>query len=310
MDLTIEDVFDQRPLSYSNGVYSFLSSITNSNYTDNWSKQWLRFRDTQLDSHNGTTISRDYLSLLLGGPLESLASKTVLEIGAGAGRFTEYFTQYARQVVAVDYSEAIYCNIGLNHSNVLAVRADLLNMPRMKMKFDLVYCRGVLQHTPDPLSAMLALHQWVTPEGYVAFDCYNVPSRPLPKYIWRPVIKRLFTYNSFSEFLDRYAKLLLKIRWSFLTPIPQRFRRYPRAAVNYLIPLADYRWRFSLNEEQLIEWSKMDTLDAMFAHYDYPQRPEVIIHTLKNSGVELLFADHHKNIFRSRPGVNFAHPNQ
>jgi len=42
-----------------------------------------RFRDIQLDSVNGTAISKSYLEQLIGSPIELLDGKTVLEVGAG-----------------------------------------------------------------------------------------------------------------------------------------------------------------------------------------------------------------------------------
>src|SRR5207247_7259004 len=148
------------------------SFVDDHHYARNFGKQWTRFRDIQLDSVNGTTISKAYLEELIGFPIERLAGKTVLEIGAGAGRFTEYFVKHAKLVVAVDLSEAIFVNTALGADNLIPAQANLLEMPPLKMAFDLVYCRGVLQHTPDPAQSIAHLHRWVAATGMVAFDIY------------------------------------------------------------------------------------------------------------------------------------------
>lgn len=58
-------------------------------YASAFGAQWKRFQRTQLDSHTKTTLSRDRLERIAGGSLDVFAGKTVLEVGCGAGRFTE-----------------------------------------------------------------------------------------------------------------------------------------------------------------------------------------------------------------------------
>ena len=275
-------------------VPSFVSGL---HYADNFSKQWSRFRDSQLDSVNGTSISREYLERLIGHPLEYLAGKTILEVGAGAGRFTEHLIRYARVVVAMDLSEAIFVNAALGADSVIAAQADLLHMPRMKMKFDLVVCRGVLQHTPDPAKAIELIHRWVAAGGVVAFDIYAPGrlGRLGAKYLLRPVIQRLFTFDSLSNFLERHAERMLRIRWGLQPFLPGRSKRL----LDYVLPIYDYRGVLPLSEDQLVEWGKLDTLDAMFARYDNPMKYEAVLNLLRTLGCRVLAADPKMNFFRT-----------
>ncbi len=275
-------------------VPSFVSA---QHYAENFSKQWSRFRDIQLDSVNGTSISREYLEQLIGHPLGYLAGKTILEVGAGAGRFTEYLIRHASLVVAIDLSEAIFVNAGLGAESLVAAQADLLHMPHMKMKFDLVFCRGMLQHTPEPARAIELIHRWVAPGGVVAFDIY-APGRfgkLGAKYLLRPVIQRLFTFDSLSRFLERYAEQVLRIRWALKPFLPRRSKRL----LDYVLPVYDYRGFHPLSEEQLIEWGKLDTLDAMFARYDNPMKYEHVIDLLRTLHCQVLSADPKMNFFRT-----------
>ena len=146
------------------------SFVDGHQYAGNFGKQWARFRDIQLDSVNGTTISKAYLEELIGFPIERLAGKTVLEIGAGAGRFTEYFVKHAKLVVAVDLSEAIFVNTALGADNLIPAQANLLGMPPLKMAY-------------------------------------------APGTILRPIIQRVFTYESFLRFRERHAEPILRFRW-------------------------------------------------------------------------------------------------
>src|SRR5258708_31060874 len=74
------------------GIPRFVESA---NYAAGFGLQWKAFSKTQLDSHTSLTISRDRLAGALGGSLEVLQGKSVLEVGCGAGRFTEVMLEAA-----------------------------------------------------------------------------------------------------------------------------------------------------------------------------------------------------------------------
>ena len=58
-------------------------------YADAFGLQWKQYRLTQLDSHTGSPITAERARRCLGDIASSLGGKQVLEIGCGAGRFTE-----------------------------------------------------------------------------------------------------------------------------------------------------------------------------------------------------------------------------
>ncbi|MEW6544183.1 MAG: methyltransferase domain-containing protein [Nitrospirota bacterium] len=302
--LHFRDVFDAEPSSVI-GVKGRVtgqecqvpSFVSGQHYATNFGKQWARFRDIQLDSVNGTTVSKQYLEELIGFPVERLAGKTVLEIGAGAGRFTEYFVRHARLVVAIDLSEAIFVNVALGAENLIPAQANLLTMPPLKIKFDLVYCRGVLQHTPDPPQSIALLHRWVAPDGLVAFDIYapGTLGRFDAKYLLRPVIQRVFTYESFLRFLERYAEPILRLRWKLKPFLPGKTKQL----LDFVLPVYDYRGFHPLSDDQVIEWGKLDTLDAFFARYDNPMTFEQVLEVLRRLGCRVLSADRKMNFFRT-----------
>jgi 2-polyprenyl-3-methyl-5-hydroxy-6-metoxy-1,4-benzoquinol methylase len=273
------------------------SFVPGRHYAENFGKQWARFQDIQLDSKNGTSISKDYLEQLIQCRVEDLAGKTVLEIGAGAGRFTEHFVRHARFVVAVDLSEAIFVNAALGADNLVAAQTDLLDMPKMTQKFDLVYCRGVLQHTPDPEKSITLLHRWVEPTGFVAFDIYppGTLGRFGAKYVLRPIIQRFFSYDSFLAFLERHAEWLLRLRWRVKPFLPWKMKQL----LDIALPVYDYRGVLPLTDSQLVEWGKLDTLDAMFATYDNPMKYEEVMALLRALHCLVLSSDSRMNFFRT-----------
>ena len=76
-------------------------------YAESFGLQWNAYRRTQLDSYTGCSYSRLRLERCLGLPLVSLADKTVLEVGAGAGRFSEWLLPHSGGFVALDASTAV-----------------------------------------------------------------------------------------------------------------------------------------------------------------------------------------------------------
>src|SRR5206468_1645705 len=61
---------------------------------------------------------------------------------------------------------------------VLILRGDLLRPPLAKGTFDRIYSIGVLDHTPDPRRAFLALARSLKPGGRIAIWVYR-KERPL-----------------------------------------------------------------------------------------------------------------------------------
>ncbi|MFN6093342.1 MAG: class I SAM-dependent methyltransferase, partial [Bacteroidota bacterium] len=69
-----------------NGIPRF---VPQENYASAFGLQWKTYAKTQLDSFSNTSITQDRLERCMGMPISGLKDKTVLEVGAGAGRFTE-----------------------------------------------------------------------------------------------------------------------------------------------------------------------------------------------------------------------------
>ncbi|MBI5510239.1 MAG: class I SAM-dependent methyltransferase [Deltaproteobacteria bacterium] len=267
-------------------------------YLENFGVQWQRYRDTQLDSKNGTTISHDFLVRVLGSPLESLRGKTVLEIGAGAGRFSEHLAEHARLLICVDSSDAIWVNAARGRSNVALVHGDLFTMPAPVPPVDLVLCRGVLQHTPDPPAAIHRLHQLARPGGEVVFDIYGPGrlGRLEAKYLWRRVVPRVFAWSQFEALLRTVAEPALRMRWRVKPLLPGRSKR----VLDYFIPIWDYKGVLPLGDAELVEWAILDTLDALYAVHDHPMTAAQVLAVIEGLACDVVSADTANNFFRTR----------
>lgn len=107
------------------------------------------------------------------GP-EFFRGKLVLDAGCGTGRHAHHAARYGADVVAADLGPAIEVAQRNNAAleNVLAVQADLYDLPFADGTFDFAYSLGVLHHLPDPEGAFRELLRVVRPGGDVTIYVY------------------------------------------------------------------------------------------------------------------------------------------
>jgi SAM-dependent methyltransferase len=238
-------------------------------YAEGFGEQWNRWRLVQLDSHTGKPLSRTRLERGTGWDLDELRGERVLEIGCGAGRFTEVLAAAGAEVCAVDATSAVdACRRTVREApNVHLLQADLLALPLEPGSFDRVLCYGVLQHMPDPRAAFHALVAQVRPGGLLAADVYRRPEyvdRWSSKYLWRPLTTRL-PPRQLRRAVEWYVP-----RW---LPIDTRLARVPRIGrfLVALVPCWNYAGLLPLDREELVAWAVLDTYDALSPRYDHPQ---------------------------------------
>lgn len=295
------------------GIPRFVDS---SLYAAAFGRQWKAHPRTQLDSDTGVPISRDRLVRCLGGSLDAVRGKTVLEVGCGAGRFTEILLEAGARVVACDLSDAVEVNAancgGPAH---FPVQADVLRLPVAQAAFDVVLALGVVQHTPNPEASIAALANCVRPGGLLVLDHYTV----LPRDTWlfrtltalhpRSVVRELLLRLP-GPFDTRAADLVTRV----LLPVHRAFWR-PGAAVGRVrrllrraSPLSDYYDRYSqLGPERLAEWSRLDTHDALTDRYKHLRNPEQIAAALRFAGmtdIEVAYGGNGVEARARRPSVN------
>ena len=78
-----------------------------STYRMTFGWQMERFRQSQLDSVNGTGLSATRFYEGTGWDPEELRGQRILEVGCGAGRFTEIMTRGGAHVTSIDYSDVV-----------------------------------------------------------------------------------------------------------------------------------------------------------------------------------------------------------
>ena len=270
--------------------------VPNSSYTSNFGLQWNHFRRTQLDRFNGTTISSDRFYSSTGWSHQELQGQRILEVGCGAGRFTQVMLDAGAEVWSLDYSTAVDACWGNNgpHPKLCVVQGNLYDMPFERSSFDKVLCFGVLQHTPDVKRAFMSLPSFLKPHGKLAVDFYRKekwPTRWTSKYLWRPLTKRMP-----NELLFKFVAWYVP-RWlPFDNRLDEmtffwRFAKYVRG----IMPCWNYAGMLPLTDELLKEWAVLDTFDALSPTYDQPQSIDVVRPWFQEAGLSNVNVRHGDN---------------
>ena len=238
-------------------------------YTDSFGFQWNIHAKTQLDSYTGISNSRERLFDSTGWP-EKMPGEKILEAGSGAGRFTEILLTTGADVWSFDDSEAVSANKANNggHPNLHLFRANIYDLELPPGSFDRVVCLGVLQHTPDPKAAFMSLARQVRPGGRLAIDVYALRITGLLhwKYVLRPITKRMDKKRLYRVVQSTVPHLL---------PLAVLMRKIGGIAGARLIPVCEYS-NLGLTPERHVEWSILDTFDALSPRHDRPQRMSVV----------------------------------
>jgi SAM-dependent methyltransferase len=265
--------------------------VPTENYASNFGFQWNRFRQTQLDSYSGVPVSRERFFLSTGWTPEEMARASVLDVGCGAGRFTEVSLASGARVVAVDYSSAVdacFANHG-SHSRLDVVQANIYHLPFHPAHFQFVYCLGVLQHTPDVRRAFHSLPRQVREGGKLAVDVYPKLSLNVlwPKYWLRPITKRIRPQRLFS-IVEWLVPILLRVS-NAISRIPLVGHQ-----LRYAVPVVNHRPAIPrLTERQVHEWAVLDTFDMFGPAYDQPQSELTLLSWAREAGLR------HVTVFRS-----------
>jgi len=110
--------------------------------------------------------------------LAKLAGQRVLDVGCGGGILSEAMARLGAGVTGIDLSEKALrvaqlhlLESGLAVDYRLSSAEDLSNLN--EEKFDTVTCMELLEHVPDPASAVAACARLVKPGGHAFFSTIN-----------------------------------------------------------------------------------------------------------------------------------------
>lgn len=282
-------------LKSKNNLFKFkniLRFTNKKNYTSNFGYQWNRFSKTQLLDINNKFKKLNYLRFFNSTKWKKkeLKNQKILEVGSGAGRFSEVVLNYTKAFLySIDYSTAVDANYKNNYKyknrkRFFLYQSSVYKMPFRNNIFDKVFCFGVLQHTPDVSRAIFSMIKTLKVGGEIVIDFY--PLKGFYTFLHAKYFFRLFTKNISNEkllqILYKHIDKLIKL-YFFLKRIRLGFfnRFLPIADINKTIP--------NLEKKNLRENIILDTFDMLSPKYDKPQRFSHIVEIFNKYNLKVNF---------------------
>lgn len=261
-------------------VREFIARFVDSeSYAASFGYEWTQFNKTQLDSHTGTTISRDRWTTITTKRPEEMQGKVVVEAGSGSGRFLEVVAPYARKAIGVDLSVAVEAardNLIHRFPNVDIVQADLTKMPLKDNSVDFIYSIGVLHHIPDTLEGLRSLVRCLKPKGEMA--------------VWLYGPRGILAYSAMAE-VYRYIgsrmspRMLLAVLKRYV-PIALRLHKFPVVGryTKALFPAPSYP-NIPIPDGMRVEWSILDAYDKFATRIEQHFTEEELRELLAKAGL-------------------------
>jgi 2-polyprenyl-3-methyl-5-hydroxy-6-metoxy-1,4-benzoquinol methylase len=247
--------------------------VSPDNYCKSFSIEWKHHCKTLHQTYSGHDFvrTRYYKETRWGSDLKG---ELLLELGCGSGCLTTHALETGAMVVSFDYSTGVEANYAANgqHPNLLIVQANIFQMPFPKRLFDKAYCFGVLQHTPDPKAALMAMVQMVKPGGKLASDIYAYDPRDgmlRSKYLLRPLATKMS-----PETLYNLVYWYVNCTWWFSRLVEKIPRIGWRINRNLLLDHHFCQQMPGASQQYLKEVNYQNIFDLLSPAYDYPQTLE------------------------------------
>ena len=274
--------FNGKLFPYFNGAYRITSQ---NNYSDNFGFQWNKFISTQMDGRQ-FDFSRKRFFACTQWDKEDLTNKNILEVGSGAGRFSQIVLGHTDgNLYSLDYSDAVTANFKNNgpHERLKLFQADIYKMPFAEAQFDKVFCFGVLQHTPDVERSVKALIDMLKPGGELVVDFYPIRgwwTKIHAKYIFRPFTKKFSNEKLFKKIEANIDRLISIYRFFAKMGVGKLFSRFvPICDINGTLPQ-------NLTYAELREMCLLDTFDMFSPAYDQPQKISTVSEWFSKYGMK------------------------
>ena len=138
---------------------------------ESFSREWRHF-DYEADRTWGQTVDERRADFLrhIDRPAEFLADKVVVDAGCGNGALSVAISTLGCDVLATDISdsvEAAYQHFNGASDRTYFIQSDLMRPALKPNTFDVVYCAGVLHHTPNTRATFESLLPALAPRGTI-----------------------------------------------------------------------------------------------------------------------------------------------
>ncbi|GFH58728.1 tRNA (mo5U34)-methyltransferase [Chaetoceros tenuissimus] len=142
-----------------------------------WKKGPLKLFGTDIDTEWRSDMKWERLQKAL----PNMKDKVVCDLGCGNGYFMYRMLEYSpKLVMGIDPNLHAWLEFNLfqrikrvENVKFEYMRGDIMaSLPSM---FDVVFCLGVLYHTPDPLTMLKDIHKSMKPKSTLIVDCQGIP---------------------------------------------------------------------------------------------------------------------------------------
>jgi SAM-dependent methyltransferase len=149
-------------------------------------EEWQRFPKI-LTEHSSEVLQ--YFDLV---DLQDFKDLRVCDLGCGIGRWSYFLTDKCRELILVDFSDAIFVarNNLRDSNNCLFFMGDLKNLPFRNDFADFLFCLGVLHHLPTPaIDEVVALRHYAP--DLLIYLYYALDNRPFYFRLILALVSRL-----------------------------------------------------------------------------------------------------------------------
>lgn len=265
---------------------SVVDLISTLDYVDSFGEQWEIFSRTQIDSLTNVPLSEERFLSETNWSIDELRNAIVLDAGCGSGRFTEIASRFSKEVIGVDLSASVYYidTIIKERENIVLVRDDIRDLSLDFSQISHAFSIGVLQHTPDPYKTLEYFVQQLNEGTKIAITAYGRHwyTKFCGKYLLRPISKRI-PRPLLLEMIKRVNTLTYPIVLYF--PKSSLLRKI----LKFLSPFSFYPELVSkMSKEAFLEYSTLDTFDALTPKYDKPLSEKKAVEVLSKYCKEVI----------------------
>ncbi|KAF0127715.1 MAG: hypothetical protein FD189_261 [Elusimicrobia bacterium] len=221
-------------------------------------KEWLRYPEI-LPEHAGEF--KKYFDLV---DTDALASSRVCDLGCGIGRWSYFLRNKARELVLLDFSEAIFVARKNLHDarNALFFMGDIKELPFRENFADLIFSLGVLHHLPtNALDEVRALARYS--KRLLIFLYYALDNRPR---VWRAILYSVTLVRlGLSRIKCETARAVLTGLITFLVYLPLIYlgKALAPAGLGKYVPLYDFY------HDKTVKRIKQDVYDRFFTRIEH-----------------------------------------
>ncbi|HEX7706661.1 MAG TPA: class I SAM-dependent methyltransferase [Thermoanaerobaculia bacterium] len=258
------------------------------NYAESFGYQWKRWHSIRSDARNPGYGLRDVIFERTHFAEFELEGKSILECGMGGGDDTEILLSLPfSEIHSFDLSTSVERAVAFLIDPRLSVfQASIFDIPLPDLSFDIVYCHRVLQHTPDPVTALKRICAKVKPGGLLFAHAYRRSRLHMAewRYKYRPITKRL-PWRAVAAYLDSLGPALHRLNRLLYKRGVTRALAY-RFVPFYHIPSGGEG--SSTSTASILELEKQITFDALTPWYDQPMDSVEFRQTIEQQGFEIL----------------------